>query len=75
MAYLARNQRQHMVFTCPHYGFPVNIETEVVYPSDFFRELPPRILQRTCSGEFDCVVVDKSACPMRLAQIRNQTMN
>ena len=73
MAYPAQLRLQQTVFSCQHYSVPVRVESHVAYPSDFFRELPQRILRRTCSAEFDCILVDKAACPMRIQQIRLQT--
>ena len=61
---------QETVFACPHYDIPVKIESQIVYPSDFFQDQPKRIIQRTCSHEFDCYLLDKSACHMKLLQIR-----
>ncbi|MEX1247063.1 MAG: hypothetical protein WEA61_01155 [Anaerolineales bacterium] len=73
MSYPAQLRLEQMVFDCPHYQVPVRVESRMAVPSDFFRESPVRILQRTCSAEFDCVLLDKSACPMRIQQIRLQT--
>ena len=53
----------------------VRIETRVTYPCDLFAEQPQRIMDRTCSDEFNCVLLDKSACPMHLQQIRTQLLN
>lgn len=75
MAYSAQAHQQQMVYACPHYDIPVRVESQVVMPSDFFREMPQRITRRTCSHEFDCFLLDKSACPMKLLQIRKQTLN
>lgn len=74
MAYPAQSRLQQTVYSCPHYSVPVRVESHVAYPSDFFREQPQRILQRTCSAEFDCILLDKAACPMRILQIRSQTL-
>jgi hypothetical protein len=52
----------------------VLVESNVVYPSDVFAEMPQRLMSRTCSHEFDCYLLDKSACPMHLRQIRNQML-
>ena len=70
MGYPAQLGIKETVFACPHYDIPVKIESQVVYPSDFFQDQPNRIIQRTCSYEFDCYLLDKSACPMKLLQIR-----
>ncbi|MEX2161314.1 MAG: hypothetical protein WD751_05300 [Anaerolineales bacterium] len=70
MSYPAQFRLEQKVFACPHYQVPVRVESRVAIPSDFFRESPVRIVQRTCSAEFDCVLVDKSACPMGIQQIR-----
>ena len=74
MAYPAHSRLQQTVYSCPHYSVPVRVESRISYPSDLFREQPQRIMQRTCSAEFDCILVDKSACPMRILQIRSQTL-
>ena len=74
MGYPAEVRSQQAVFLCAHYRAPVVIESSVVYPSDLFWEQPQRILQRTCSAEFDCILLDKSACPMRLQQIGKQNL-
>lgn len=73
MAYSAHSENQETVFTCPHINQPVQVATQVVYPSSFFRDLPPRVVQRTCSGEFDCVLVDKSACPVKVEEGRRNS--
>ena len=74
MSYPARAQTHQTVFHCAHYEIPVLIESKVVYPSDAFAEMPQRLMSRTCSHEFDCYLIDKSACPMHLRQIRNQIL-
>lgn len=74
MSFPARSEVQKAVYHCAHYDIPVLIESKVVYPSDLFAEMPQRILNRTCSHEFDCFLLDKSACPMHLQQIRMQTL-
>ncbi len=74
MSFPARAHVQQTVYHCVHNDIPVRVETKVVYPSDLFAEMPQRILNRTCSHEFDCFLLDKSACPMHLRQIRNQTL-
>ena len=74
MSFPARAESQKTVYHCAHCDAPVLIESKVVYPSDLFAEMPQRILKRTCSHEFDCLLLDKSACPMHLQQIRNQTL-
>lgn len=74
MSYPARPEVHQMVFNCAHYDVPVLIESKVVYPADAFAEMPQRLMSRTCSREFDCFLTDKSACPMRLRQIRNQML-
>lgn len=74
MSYPAQTRTERRDYVCPHYHLTVQVETRVVFPSDFFREYPARIMERKCSGEFDCVLVDKSACPMHLQQIRLQTL-
>ena len=74
MSFPARAHVQKNVYRCAHYDIPVLIESNVVYPSDLFSEMPQRILNRTCSHEIDCFLLDKSACPMRLQQIRKQTL-
>ena len=70
MGFPAQLRLQETVFVCPHYDIPVKIESQVVYPSDFFQDQPNRIIQRACSHEFDCFLQDKSACPMKLSRIR-----
>jgi hypothetical protein len=74
MSFPARPQVNQTVYKCAHYDVPVLIENKVVYPSDIFAEMPQRLLNRTCSHEFDCYLLDKSACPMHLRQIRNQML-
>lgn len=74
MSFPARQHVNQTVFRCAHYDIPVLIESKVVYPSDLFADMPQRILSRTCSHEFDCHLMDRSACPMRLQQIRLQTL-
>lgn len=75
MSYAAQEQVRRSYYRCPHYDQPAVIDTCVAQPSYFFREMPSRIISRTCSAEFDCILMDKSACPMRLVQIRNQILN
>ncbi len=75
MGFPAQLHREQSFFDCPHYDIPVKVESHVVHPSDYFQELPQRIVRRTCSHEFDCFLLDKSACPMKLLQIRGQMLN
>lgn len=74
MSYPAQSRVERRDFVCPHYHLTVQVESRVAMPSDVFREQPARITDRTCSAEFDCVLIDKSACPMHLQQIRLQTL-
>ena len=75
MSYPATTHMQETFFNCPHFSDLVRIETRVTYPCDLFAEQPQRIMDRTCSDEFNCVLLDKSACPMHLQQIRTQLLN
>lgn len=69
MSYPAQLRTEQEQFACPHRG-QVRVESRVAVPSDFFQELPVRIVQRTCSNEFDCILLDRAACPMHIEQIR-----
>jgi hypothetical protein len=69
VSYPAQLRSEQEQFACPHRGL-VRVESRVAEPSDFFREQPVRIVQRTCSNEFDCILIDRAACPMHIEQIR-----
>ncbi len=75
MAFSSRMHIEEKTYQCAHCSQPVVIESKIVYPSDLFREMPQRIAGRSCNHEFDCVLMDKSACPMKLLQIRGQIFN
>ena len=51
-----------MVLYCEHVGHEVDLETEVVLPSEYLPEQPPRIIARRCSNAIDCNGSNKPPC-------------
>ena len=47
---------------CEHVGHEIRLETEVVLPSEYLPEQPPRIIARRCSEAIDCNGINKAAC-------------
>ncbi len=54
-------QVQRVCF-CEHAGREIALENEVVYPSDYLSDQPPRILARRCSNAIECNMFDKPVC-------------
>ena len=47
---------------CQHAQSKVVIETTLVYPIDLLPD-PPRVAKTACSHFYECILLDKSACP------------
>ncbi len=47
---------------CEHAGKEIALENEVVYPSEYLPDQPPRILARRCSNAIECNLFEQPAC-------------
>jgi|GEM_PF-1782545 len=54
---------------CSYAGCEVKVDTTVVLPSNFMPETPPRIIKRSCSSYADCILQDKTACPLAVGKL------
>jgi len=50
------------IIYCEHVGHDIALETQVVLPSEYLPEQPPRVLARRCSNAMACNGIDKATC-------------
>lgn len=47
---------------CEHVGQQVQIQDQVIYPSDILPDQPPRVLAHRCSNATECNATEKASC-------------
>jgi hypothetical protein len=47
---------------CERIGEEVALEVQLVYPSEFLPDQPPRVLAHRCSKGLECNLIEKPAC-------------
>ena len=47
---------------CEHVGHEIALENQVVYPSGFLADQPPRVIANRCSNAMECNTMDKMVC-------------
>jgi len=47
---------------CDHVGCAVNLEVQLVLPSEYLPEQPPRIIGHRCSKGLQCSLFTKPSC-------------
>lgn len=49
---------------CGRVGREIALEDEVVYPTEYLPDQPPRILAHRCSSAIECNLLDQAACAL-----------
>ena len=49
---------------CEHVGHEIALETQVVLPSEYLPEQPPRVIAHRCSYIIECNGINKPTCSL-----------